>query len=211
MFGNGLDGWPIENDGLPDDPNDEWLPLTSTVNLNILCSLPSKLNIISEGSGIVHDAKGNAFADNTKDINILLTVKDKNGNTFENIQSLQFARKDSSESLLDQSKSKGEFVVPQQPLHDHASITLPGKPYQTLVPSGKEGRLEVSVKLSGYNENELKKNEEIATSANAQTIDKNMDSSFRDEFLDFNPIAQQYLDESNFFKKNPNTFSNTCA
>merc|ERR1719412_1821918 len=144
--------------GNHDDPTDEWLPITSTASVDILCSLPSKLNIISEGVGIEHDAKGNTFADNTKDINILLTVKDKQGNTFENIQSLLFARKESSESLIDQSKSKVKFTVPQQPFHDYGSITLPGKPYQTLVPSGQEGRLEVAVKLSGYDENELKKN-----------------------------------------------------
>ena len=180
--------------GNHDDPNDEWLPLTSTVNLNILCSLPSKLNIISEGSGIVHDAKGNAFADNTKDINILLTVKDKNGNTFENIQSLQFARKDSSESLIDQSKSKGEFVVPQQPLHDHASITLPGKPYQTLVPSGKEGRLEVSVKLSGYNENELKKNGiENPPILPKVADDEDYDEEDEDEYVEHNHDLIKYL------------------
>merc|ERR1712064_113971 len=95
---------------------------------------------------------------NTKESKVSITVKDKNGNTFDNVQSLKFDRKFSAYELLDKSKSSATTTIPHSQFGEFPSIQLPGKPYYTLVPTEKDGSLDLKVKLVGYDENELKKN-----------------------------------------------------
>merc|ERR1711963_437034 len=42
-----------------DDPNDDLIPITNRIEIHVLCTLPSKLNILFEGDHIVKDLKGN--------------------------------------------------------------------------------------------------------------------------------------------------------
>jgi len=154
--GSGLIRLTVGNDP---DPNEKWTPMTSTAEVEVICSLPSILNVITVGDGIARDKQGKLFADNTKDIRLLLTAKDKRGNTFENIESLQFDIVVSDKSLIDESKSDAHFIIPKIQFQEYNDVKLPGKPSHTLIPTGKDGTLEITVKLAGYNKVELDKNE----------------------------------------------------
>ena len=84
--------------------------------------------------------------------------KDKNGNTFDNVQSLKFEKKFSVDNLMDKSKSSSSAIFPRQQFNEFSNIQLHGKPFYTLVPTGREGSLDVCIKLASYDENELKNN-----------------------------------------------------
>ena len=144
--------------GNHDDPTDYMSPTTNHIEVQIICTLPSKLNIRFESDNIVQDSKGNVFADNSKETKVSITVKDKNGNTFDNVQSLKFEKKFSVDNLMDKSKSSSSAIFPRQQFNEFSNIQLHGKPFYTLVPTGREGSLDVSIKLAGYDENELKNN-----------------------------------------------------
>ena len=154
--GSGVFRLTVGNQG---DPTDNSVTATDSAEIDIVCSMPSKLNVVTVGDGVVRDSRGTLFADNTKELRFLLTAKDKEGNTFENIESLQFDLTVPDKSLIEESKSDTGFVVPKEQYPGHSSVKLPGKPYHTLIPRGEEGTLEVTVKLSGYNTHELDKNE----------------------------------------------------
>jgi len=114
------------------------------------CSQPSKIiaNVQSD-SMVVTDNE--ILVDNSQEFELVLTVKNEKGKTFETVNSLSFGV-----SLSDQSLAKvkeSEFVTPEFVGVSSAS----GKPYRTLVPQGKSGDLELKVKLSGYQQQALDK------------------------------------------------------
>merc|ERR1712110_206342 len=128
------------------------------------------------------------MGDNTKDAKVFITVKDEKGNTFDNIQSLKFERKFSTEQLIDKSKTSSSTIVPTLPFNDIATVQLPGKPYYTIVPSGEEGTLEVNVKLSGYDDNELKNNniENPPTLPKVVDYEEDYDDEDEEEYVEHN-------------------------
>ena len=172
----------------------EWEPVTGSAEINVVCNIPNKLTLRIMGEGIVHDTKGNILADFTKDIKIALTLKDKNGNTFETIESIEVDRRLSDETLIDSAKTATGFVIPKTQFKDYDNIKLPGKPYQILVPSGKEGTLEISLRLSGYNEESLKKNG-IKNAPPLPTVseDKDYDEEDEEEYIEHNHDLIQHL------------------
>jgi hypothetical protein len=172
----------------------EWEPVTSSAEINIVCNLPNRLILRTMGEGIVHNTKGNILADFTKDIDIALTLKDKNGNTFETIESIELDRKLSDEALIDPATTKTGFVIPKTQFQDYENIKLPGKPYQTLVPAGKEGTLDISLRLSGYNEELLKKNE-ITNPPSLPKVseDEDYDEEDEQEYIEHNHDLIQHL------------------
>ena len=171
-----------------DDPNDFTAPTSSHIAVQVLCTLPSKMNIRFEGDNIFQDSKGTVFADNTKEAKVFITLKDKKGNTFDNVQSMKFERKFSTEQLIDKSKSSSSTIIPNLQFNEHSSVQLPGKPYYTLFPSGKEGTLDVSVMLSGYDENELRTNniENPPTLPKIVDYEEDYDDEEEEEYVEHN-------------------------
>ena len=172
----------------------EWEPVTGSAEITIVCNIPNKLTLLTMGEGIVHDTKGNILADFTKDINIAVTLKDKNGNTFETIESIEVDRKLSDETLINSAKTATGFVIPKTQFKDYENIKLPGKPYQTLVPAGKEGTLDISLRLSGYSEELLKKNGiKNAPSLPNVSEDEDYDDEDEEEYMEHNHDLIQHL------------------
>ena len=174
--------------GNHDDPNDYMTPTTNHIEVQIICTLPSKLSIRFESDNIVQDSKGYVFADNSKETKVSITVKDKNGNTFDNVQSLKFERKFSADNLMDKSKSSSSTIIPHHQFNEFSSIQLPGKPFYTLVPTGREGSLDVNIKLAGYDEKELKNNGIVNPPTLPKIIDDELDydEEEEDEYVEHN-------------------------
>lgn len=136
----------------------------------------------SQESTAKHPKKGFVSANN-KEVQVLVTAKDKDGHTLDTTESLVFETKVDDEDLAD--VKKNGFVMPKK---THRTISVPdGKPYQVLVPKGKDGSVEVSVKLKAYNEEVLAKNDV----KNAKPLPKVLDEDEMDE-------EEEPLDEENY-------------
>merc|ERR1712141_839045 len=101
------------------------------------------------------------------------------------IESIEVDRKLSDETLIDSAKTATGFVIPKTQFKDYENIKLPGKPYQTLVPAGKQGTLDISLRLSGYSEELLKRN----GIKNAPSLPKVAE----DEYIEHNHDLIQHL------------------
>ena len=100
----------------------------------------------------------------------------------------------SDEALIDSAKTKTGFLIPKTQFQDYENIKLPGKPYQTLVPAGKEGTLDISLRLSGYNDELLKKNE-ITNPPSLPKVseDEDYDEEDEEEYIEHNHDLIQHL------------------
>ena len=70
------------------------------------CGMPSKLTFkyahAEEGANLVHSAKhGKVMGNKDKDLVLTFTLKDKEGKTFSNVDSLKIETKVSDESILE--------------------------------------------------------------------------------------------------------------
>ncbi|CAL8098880.1 unnamed protein product [Orchesella dallaii] len=83
---------------------------------------------------------------------VSVIVKDSNGKKFDNISSLQIDWI-SKPDLVDFGNSG--FVVTESVRHDLGYI-VPGKGYQTIIPKGISGNVEVSAEVKGYREEYLR-------------------------------------------------------
>merc|ERR1712038_1681859 len=132
-------------------------PARSHIETEVVCTIPHKITLLASGpqdSTAKHPKKG-FLSGNNKEVDILVTWEDKDGHTLDTIESLAFETKVDEEDLID--IKTGGVVTLKKPFR---TINIPdGKPYQRLVPKGKDGTVEVSVKLSGYDQSVLAKND----------------------------------------------------
>jgi len=160
-------------------------PQRNHIETEVICSIPHKVSLLASGpqeSSAKHPKKGFVGANN-KEAHVLVTAKDKDGHTFDTTESLVFETKVDDEDLVEV-KENG-FVIPKKQFE---TISVPeGKPYQVLVPKGQDGSVEVSVKLKGYNEEVLAKNE----IKNAKPLPKVLDEDEMDE-------EEEPIDEENY-------------
>jgi len=160
-------------------------PQRNHIETEVVCSIPHKVSLLATGAQdntAKHPKKGFVSANN-KEVQILVTAKDKDGHTFDTIESLKFDTKVDDEDLVE--VKKNGFVIPKKALR---TISVPeGKPYQILIPNGKDGSVEVSVKLAGYNQEVLAKNDV----KNAKPLPKVLDEDEMDE-------EEEPLDEENY-------------
>ena len=83
-----------------------------------------KYNHVDEESKIVVDRKTNrVMANKDKDLKLTFTIKDKNGKTFTNVDSLNIETKVSDESLL--APQTTHAVIPEVKLTKYANV--PGR------------------------------------------------------------------------------------
>jgi len=160
-------------------------PIRSHIETEVVCSIPHKISLLASGAqdNVAKHPKNGFMSVNNKDVDVLITVKNKDGQTFDTIESLTFDVKVDDEELLD--VKKHGFVIPTKLFK---TISIPdGKPYQTLKPKGKDGTVEVSIKLKGYNEDVLAKNEV----KNPPALPKVLDEEEMDE-------EEEPIDEANY-------------
>jgi nuclear pore complex protein Nup210 len=129
-------------------------PLVSEENTVVVeCSAPSKISLTPkpvdpETRMAASLATAKIMSDYKKNLQMILTVKDSKGKTFDSVESLNFEFKVSDPSIL---SPKDTLQVPKYNI-DNFDVTSNGKPFQVFAPQGKAGEVEVTVKLAGYNQ-----------------------------------------------------------
>merc|ERR1719468_589139 len=126
--------------------------------IEVECGMPSKLSFkyshVDDSAQIAVKQKSNkVLANKDKDLKITFTLKDKEGKTFTNTDSLNIETQVSDESIL---TPEGSYAkIDDIELTPLAKIS--GKPQHILKSKGKEGSVDIKVKLAGYNQEVLDK------------------------------------------------------
>ena len=94
------------------------------------CGMPSKLTFkyahVEEGTNFVHSAKhGKVLGNKDKDLALTFTLKDKDGRTFTNVDSLKIETKLSDETVLELQTAYP--TIPQVELSQFAKINTKRK------------------------------------------------------------------------------------
>merc|ERR1712013_79677 len=128
----------------------------------VFCSEPakiSKIDIKTSGQGIqfkkpiLNPKTGRIMAYSYRDFELVTTVKDKEGRTFDNTTSLQFRYTFSEDNRVMVGKPQ---VVTSYPTPEVYEIHLPFKTTQTMHPQGIKGDIDVQVAITGYKPDVLK-------------------------------------------------------
>merc|ERR1712130_1010338 len=82
-----------------------------------------------------------------RDLTLVLTVKDQEGRTLENVTSLEFAVKFSDDQMAQLGETQ---LVTGQPAPELPSVQLPIKHRQVVHPNGVRGDLDIQVSITGY-------------------------------------------------------------
>jgi len=127
------------------------LPAVDSAEVLVKCSQPSKITLFVQSDNMVM-TDDEVLVDNSQEFELVLTVKDDAGKTFDNVDSLSFGVSLSDAALAKQKEP--EFVTPAVA---QGGSSGSNKPYKTFVPQGKSGDLELEVKLSGYQQQVLDK------------------------------------------------------
>ena len=86
-------------------------------------------------------------------LTLLMVVKDEDGNTFESIDSLNFLVTLSTNTLATATYNDS-IGTTKKPF---SSMGVGGKSYLTLIPTNKEGHLDITVRFIGFDQNVLDK------------------------------------------------------
>lgn len=176
------------------------MPSKNLESVYLKCAMPAKIDVatkfVTEEEGkrlVVNPETGRIMSNYKKDLQMILTVKDKDGKTFDSVESINFEFKVSDDSVL---ALKDGLQVPKYNIDNH-DVTTNGKPVQVFTPKGKEGEVEVTVKVAGYNQKVL----DAAQIKDAPALPKVLDDDDEDvedeeQFLDHN---HSLVDSVDFF------------
>jgi len=155
----------------------------------VKCGIPNKLVVSTMGHDNdstkklpVHPKSRRVLANKNKDLKLTYTLKDKTGATFSSVDSLNIEAKVDDNSVL---KPETQYAsVPEVEFTKLAKV--PGKATHILKAKGKEGPVDLKVKLAGYNQAVLDKHGIKDAPALPKVIDFDEDVDYEDEeeFMD---------------------------
>merc|ERR1711879_576600 len=146
----------------------------------IKCAMPSKLTFKYEAadeSKLSHHPKFNrVLANKDKALKLTYTLKDKTGATFHNTDSLNIEAKVSDDSIIEPESNFAKFPE----IEVSELVKLPGKPIHILRAKGKDGPVDLKVKLAGYNQAVLDLHGITDAPALPKVIDDDEDMDYED-------------------------------
>jgi len=160
----------------------------------VKCAMPSKLTFKYEAadeSKLSHHPKFNrVLANKNKALKLTYTLKDKTGATFHNTDSLNIEAKVSDDSIIEPEATFAKFPE----IEVSKLVKLPGKPIHILKAKGKDGPVDLKVKLAGYNQAVLDFHGIKDAPALPKVIDDDEDMDYEDE-EEFMDHGHSLLDE----------------